>query len=200
MVLVIDNYDSFTYNLVQYLGALGENPVVRRNDAIDMAGIGAMQPTAIVISPGPGVPKGAGISLETITTWGDRIPILGVCLGHQAIGEAYGGHVVRADHTMHGKTSLVRHEGDGLFETLPSPLRVMRYHSLVVERASLPSCLRILAVADDDEREVHAVQHTSHPVWGVQFHPESIMTEGGSTLLANFLRLAATFHRQPRAA
>ncbi len=148
----------------------------------------------------PGGAREAGVSVETIATWGARIPVLGVCLGHQAIGEAYGGRVVRAAHAMHGKTSLVTHNGEGLFAALPSPLRVMRYHSLIVERASLPTCLRITAVAADDPDEVHAVEHVTHPVYGVQFHPESIMTEGGMTLIANFISLANAFHGQANAA
>jgi anthranilate synthase component II len=191
MILVIDNYDSFTYNLVQYLGELGEHPTVYRNDAIDVEAIGALRPRAIVISPGPKTPAEAGISIPIIKRWGPEIPILGVCLGHQAIGEAYGGHVVRARRVMHGKRSGVMHDGTGLFEGLPSPLDVMRYHSLVVEAATLPAELTVLARAVDDPAEIHAVRHRTHPVWGVQFHPESILTSGGKNILANFLRLAA---------
>jgi len=190
MLLVIDNYDSFTYNLVQYLGELGADPVVRRNDAIDVDEIGTLRPSAIVVSPGPCAPNQAGVSVPLIRRWGRTIPTLGVCLGHQAIGEAYGGRVVRAGRVMHGKRSDVEHDGTGLFEGLPSPLPVMRYHSLVVERASLPSELEILAVAVDDPSEIHAVRHRTHPVWGVQFHPESILTTGGKTILQNFLALA----------
>jgi len=191
MILVIDNYDSFTYNLVQYLGELGEHPTVYRNDAIDVEAIGALRPRAIVISPGPKTPAEAGISIPIIKRWGPEIPILGVCLGHQAIGEAYGGHVVRARRVMHGKRSGVTHDGTGLFEGLSSPLDVMRYHSLVVEAATLPAELTVLARAVDDPAEIHAVRHRTHPVWGVQFHPESILTSGGKNILANFLRLAA---------
>jgi anthranilate synthase component II len=191
MILVIDNYDSFTYNLVQYLGELGEHPIVYRNDAIDVEAIGALRPRAIVISPGPKTPAEAGISIPIIKRWGPEIPILGVCLGHQAIGEAYGGHVVRARRVMHGKRSGVMHDGTGLFEGLPSPLDVMRYHSLVVEATTLPAELTVLARAVDDPTEIHAVRHRTHPVWGVQFHPESILTTGGKNILANFLRLAA---------
>jgi anthranilate synthase component II len=191
MILVIDNYDSFTYNLVQYLGELGEHPTVYRNDAIDVEAIGALRPRAIVISPGPKTPAEAGISIPIIKRWGPEIPILGVCLGHQAIGEAYGGHVVRARRVMHGKRSGVTHDGTGLFEGLPSPLDVMRYHSLVVEAATLPAELTVLARAVDDPAEIHAFRHRTHPVWGVQFHPESILTSGGKNILANFLRLAA---------
>jgi anthranilate synthase/aminodeoxychorismate synthase-like glutamine amidotransferase len=190
MILVLDNYDSFTYNLVQYLGELGAEVEVRRNDAIDVDDIGAMTPSAIVISPGPCAPAQAGITVEAIRRWGSAIPILGVCLGHQAIGEAYGGVVVRADRVMHGKTSRVQHDGSGVFAGLPSPMEVMRYHSLIVERETIPSCLEIIAVAEDDQREVHAVRHREHPVHGVQFHPESVMTPQGKALLRNFLELA----------
>lgn len=190
MLLVLDNYDSFTYNLVQYLGELGASPTVRRNDAVTVDEVASMAPEAIVISPGPCAPAQAGISVPVIRALGNRIPILGVCLGHQAIGEAYGGAVVRARRIMHGKPSGVVHDGTGLFDGLPSPLRVMRYHSLVVERAACPDALQVTAVADDDPDEVHALAHRAHPVWGVQFHPESILTEHGHALLANFLRLA----------
>jgi anthranilate synthase/aminodeoxychorismate synthase-like glutamine amidotransferase len=190
MILVIDNYDSFTWNLVQYLGELGAEPVVRRNDALGVDEIGAMHPRAIVLSPGPCTPAQAGITVPAVRRWGAEIPILGVCLGHQAIGEAYGGRVVRATRVMHGKTSRVVHEGDPLFASLPSPLQVMRYHSLVIEPASLPAELEIIARATDEPDEIHAVRHRSHPVWGVQFHPESVLAEGGMRLLENFLALA----------
>jgi len=190
MLLVIDNYDSFTYNLVQYLGELGADIMVRRNDAITLDEVGALAPTAIVISPGPCAPEQAGVSVPLIQRWGSSIPTLGVCLGHQAIGAAYGGRVVRAGRVMHGKCSTVQHEGTGLFQGLPSPLPVMRYHSLIVERESLPDDLELLAVATDDDTEVHAIRHRRHPVWGVQFHPESILTTGGKTILQNFLALA----------
>ena len=190
MLLVIDNYDSFTYNLVQYLGELGADITVRRNDAISLDEVGSLAPTAIVISPGPCAPDQAGVSVPLIRRWGSTIPTLGVCLGHQAIGAAYGGQVVRARRVMHGKCSTVRHDGTGLFEGLPNPLPVMRYHSLVVERESLPDDLEVLAVATDDATEVHAMRHRHHPVWGVQFHPESILTTGGKTILENFLALA----------
>jgi anthranilate synthase component II len=190
MILVIDNYDSFTYNLVQYLGELGEDPVVRRNDAITVAEVGELHPDAIVISPGPCTPTEAGVTVPVIRRWGSEIPTLGVCLGHQAIGEAYGGRVVRAGRVMHGKTSCVVHDGTGIFAGLPSPLTVMRYHSLVVERESLPAALDVVATAVDDPSEVHAVRHRAHPVWGVQFHPESILTQGGKNILQNFLELA----------
>ena len=190
MLLVIDNYDSFTYNLVQYFGALGERLAVHRNDALSVEEVGAMAPSAIVVSPGPCSPREAGISVEVIRRYGNRIPLLGVCLGHQAIGEAYGGTVVRADRVMHGKMSRLTHDGTGLFADIPSPFGVMRYHSLVVERASLPACLAVTAVATDDATEIHALQHRAHPVWGVQFHPESILTDHRRTILGNFLRRA----------
>jgi anthranilate synthase/aminodeoxychorismate synthase-like glutamine amidotransferase len=190
MILVIDNYDSFTFNLVQYLGELGAETDVRRNDEIGVEEIGRLRPSAIVISPGPCAPAQAGISVPLVRRWGSTIPTLGVCLGHQAIGEAYGGHVVRAGKVMHGKTSRVRHDGTGLFRGIPDPMQVMRYHSLIVEASTLPRELTVLARADDDASEVHAVRHRAHPVWGVQFHPESIMTPDGKALLRNFLELA----------
>ncbi len=190
MILVIDNYDSFTYNLVQYLGEVGADPVVRRNDQITVDAIEDLAPTAMVISPGPGSPADAGISLEVVRRLGSSVPLLGVCLGHQAIAEAYGGRVVRAGELMHGKTSMVKHDGSGLFEGIESPTEVMRYHSLTVEPGSLPDDLRVTAWAVDDDAEIHAVRHVRHRVWGVQFHPESIMTPSGRQILANFLRLA----------
>jgi len=191
MILVIDNYDSFTYNLVQYFGELGAELAVHRNDALSVDDVGTMAPSAIVISPGPCAPKDAGISVAVIQRYGAHIPLLGVCLGHQAIGEAYGGVVTRASRVMHGKRSQIRHDGTGLFDGVPSPFAVMRYHSLIVERDTLPDDLLVTAVADDDPREIHALQHRTHPVWGVQFHPESILTEHGKTLLANFLEMAS---------
>src|SRR6478672_4364550 len=190
MILVIDNYDSFTYNLVQYLGELGADVVVRRNDALGVEEVGAMHPSAIVLSPGPCTPKEAGITVDVIRRWGSSIPTLGVCLGHQAIGEAYGGVVVRADRVMHGKTSRIEHDGSGIFAGLPSPMEVMRYHSLIVDRDTLPDCFSVVAVSKDDPSEVHAVKHREHPVYGVQFHPESVMTPHGKALLKNFLELA----------
>jgi anthranilate synthase/aminodeoxychorismate synthase-like glutamine amidotransferase len=191
MILILDNYDSFTYNLVQYLGELGASLRVERNDAIAVDDVDAIAPSAIVLSPGPGTPTEAGITVPVIRRYGARVPILGVCLGHQAIGEAYGGRVVRAPRgVMHGKTSNVLHDGSGLFAGLPSPLSVMRYHSLVVAHETLPDCLEVTARAADDATEIHALRHRSHPVWGVQFHPESILTQEGKRLLANFLRLA----------
>ncbi|MCX5766520.1 MAG: aminodeoxychorismate/anthranilate synthase component II [Gemmatimonadetes bacterium] len=195
MLLILDNYDSFTYNLVQYFGELGEQPHVVRNDALSVEEVRDLHPDAIVLSPGPGTPADAGICIPVIQRYGDQIPILGVCLGHQAIGEAYGGRVIRAPRgVMHGKTSRIRHDAQGLFASLPDPLEVMRYHSLVVEAPSLPSALEVIACADDDPTEIHALRHRSFPVWGVQFHPESILTQGGKQLLRNFLTLAAA-HR-----
>jgi anthranilate synthase/aminodeoxychorismate synthase-like glutamine amidotransferase len=191
MLLVLDNYDSFTYNLVQYLGELGEQPVVKRNDEITVDDIGKMGVSRLVISPGPCTPSEAGITVEAIRKWGRTIPTLGVCLGHQAIGEAYGGRVVRAHRLMHGKTSRVTHNGKGLFRNIPSPIEVMRYHSLVIDTDSLPTELEVVARAQDDPTEIHAVRHREHPVWGVQFHPESILTESGKQLLQNFLGLNA---------
>jgi anthranilate synthase component II len=190
MILVLDNYDSFTFNLVQYLGELGAALEVRRNDVLRVDDVGAMRPQAIVLGPGPCTPAEAGITVPLIRRYGAEIPMLGVCLGHQAIGEAYGGQVVRAKRLMHGKTSQLVHDGSGLFAGLPQPMTAMRYHSLVIAPESLPSELRVTATAEDDRTEIHAVQHRTHPVWGVQFHPESIGTEGGKALLANFLTLA----------
>jgi anthranilate synthase component 2 len=190
MLLVLDNYDSFTYNLVQYLGELGESPIVKRNDEISVDDIGTMGVTKMVISPGPCTPSDAGISVSAIRRWGKSIPTLGVCLGHQAIGEAYGGKVVRARTLMHGKTSRITHDGKGLFKDVPNPLEVMRYHSLIVETDSLPAELEVQARASDDPSEIHAIRHREHPVWGVQFHPESILTQNGKDILRNFLALA----------
>ena len=193
MLLVIDNYDSFTYNLVQYLGELGETLEVHRNDALTVEQVGDMAPDAIVVSPGPCSPREAGISVDVIRRYGAGIPLLGVCLGHQAIGEAYGGVVTRADRVMHGKMSQLMHDGTGLFAGIPSPFGVMRYHSLIVERATLPADLQVTAVAVDNVSEIHALQHRTHPVWGVQFHPESILTEHGRDLLVNFLAMSRAF-------
>ena len=190
MILVIDNYDSFTYNLVQYLGELGAELEVRRNDELTVEEVGVLAPEAIVLSPGPCAPAQAGVTVPVIRRWGATIPTLGVCLGHQAIGEAYGGRVVRAARVMHGKVSTIVHRGDDLFADLPSPLSVMRYHSLVVEPQSLPPALEVAAHGADDPTEIHAVRHREHPVWGVQFHPESVGTAHGKAMLANFLRLA----------
>jgi anthranilate synthase component 2 len=193
-VLVLDNYDSFTYNLVQYLGELGAQPIVHRNDALSVEEVGELRPRAIVISPGPCTPGEAGISVPLVRRWGAEIPILGVCLGHQAIGEAYGGRVVRARRVMHGKTSAITHDGTGLFAGLPTPLEVMRYHSLIVETGSLPPTLEVLARAVDDPDEIHALRHRQHPVWGVQFHPESVLTQHGMRLVSNFLDQASQTH------
>lgn len=189
MILVIDNYDSFTWNLVQYLGELGADPVVRRNDELSVEEIEALAPERIVVSPGPCTPTEAGVSVEVIRRLGPTTPILGVCLGHQSIGAAYGGEVVRARRVTHGKTSPIRHTGAGIFRGLPSPLTVARYHSLVIEPSTLPAELEVLATTDEpgSETEIQAVRHREHPVWGVQFHPESIASEHGHALLRNFL-------------
>jgi anthranilate synthase component 2 len=193
-LLVIDNYDSFTYNLVQYFGELGARPVVLRNDELTVEQVAAFAPRAIVLGPGPCTPADAGICIPLIQRLGADVPMLGVCLGHQAMGEAYGGNVVRAPRgVMHGKTSMVTHDGTGLFDGMPNPLEVMRYHSLVVEFASFPSALEITATATDDPEEIHALRHREHPVWGVQFHPESILTVRGKHMLENFLALAAAW-------
>jgi len=190
MILMIDNYDSFTYNLVQYLGELGVEVEVRRNDQITVAQIAAKKPSHIVLSPGPCTPNEAGVCLELIQTLAGQIPILGVCLGHQAIGQAYGGRVVRARAVMHGKTSRIHHAGLGVFHGLPSPFTATRYHSLIVESADLPDCLEVTAwTAGEDGRrdEIMGLRHKTLPVEGVQFHPESILTEHGHALLKNFL-------------
>jgi anthranilate synthase/aminodeoxychorismate synthase-like glutamine amidotransferase len=191
MLLVLDNYDSFTYNLVQYAGELGAEPMVYRNDALTTAEALALQPDAILISPGPCTPLEAGISISLIQAAAGRIPVLGVCLGHQAIGQAFGGEVVRAERLMHGKTTRVAHDGHPLFDGIPSPVEVMRYHSLVVEPGSLPPELQTIAWSSDREpgREIMALAHRSYPVFGVQFHPESVATPEGKRLLANFLEL-----------
>jgi len=185
MLLVIDNYDSFTYNLVQYLGELGADVNVYRNDVLTLDQIAAWEPARIVISPGPCTPDEAGISVPLIRRFAGRIPILGVCLGHQAIGRAFGGRVVRARRVMHGKLSPVTHDGRGVFSSLPSPFTATRYHSLAIERASMPACLEVTATSDDGE--VMGVRHREWPVEGVQFHPEAILTEHGHALLRNFL-------------
>jgi anthranilate synthase/aminodeoxychorismate synthase-like glutamine amidotransferase len=187
MILVIDNYDSFTYNLVQYLGELGGEIVVRRNDEVTLADIEAMQPNSILISPGPGCPAEAGISLALIRHFAGRIPILGVCLGHQAIGEAFGGRVVRAGKVVHGKASEIVHDGESIFRNLDSPFSAGRYHSLIVERESLPACLEVSAQTSDGV--IMGLRHRSQKIEGVQFHPESILTPEGKQLLSNFLQL-----------
>lgn len=189
MLLMIDNYDSFTYNLVQYFGELGEEVCVYRNDQLTTDEIEAMAPDHIVISPGPCTPNEAGVSVETILAFAGRIPILGVCLGHQSIGQAFGGRVVRAGQLMHGKTSQIHHRGQGVFRGLPSPFTATRYHSLVIERETLPDCLEVTAWSEDEE--IMGVRHKTHAVEGVQFHPESILTEHGHALLKNFLALRA---------
>jgi len=187
VILVLDNYDSFTYNLVQYLGELGARMRVARNDALTADDVEALRPEGIVISPGPGTPDGAGISLELIRRFHDRVPILGVCLGHQAIGQAFGGTVARARRQMHGKTSPITHDGRGVFRGLPPGFEATRYHSLVVLEADLPGDLEVTARADDGE--IMGLRHRRYPVEGVQFHPESILTGQGKALLANFLAL-----------
>ncbi len=187
MLLVIDNYDSFTYNLVQYFGELGVEPLVRRNDEITIAEIEALAPHHICVSPGPCTPNEAGISCDVIRSFGARTPILGVCLGHQSIGQVYGGEVVRADRLMHGKTSPILHKDSGVFAGLPTPFEATRYHSLIVRRETLPSCLEI--TAETAEGEIMGLVHREHPVHGVQFHPESILTLEGKHLLQNFLEL-----------
>ena len=187
MLLVIDNYDSFTYNLVQYFGELGAEPVVKRNDTISPEEIETLKPARIVISPGPGKPADAGISMEVIRRMGQSTPILGVCLGHQCMAEVYGGKVVRADRLMHGKTSPIQHQGGGVFAGLPNPFEATRYHSLIVEKSSVPACLQV--TAETAEGEIMGLQHREFPVHGVQFHPESILSRDGKDLLRNFLRL-----------
>jgi anthranilate synthase component II len=195
--LMIDNYDSFTYNLVQYLSELGENVRVARNDALTVDEIKRMGPERIVISPGPGTPDQAGVTLDLITKLGGQIPILGVCLGHQSIAQAFGGNVVRAGRIMHGKTSMIRHTGVGVFAGLPTPFEATRYHSLLVEKSSLPACLEVTAwteTADGGVDEIMGLRHKTLAIEGVQFHPESILTQHGHALLRNFLdvrRLAA---------
>jgi anthranilate synthase component 2 len=188
MLLMIDNYDSFTYNIVQYFGELGEEVQVYRNDRITLEEIEKLAPARLVISPGPCSPEEAGISVAAIRHFAGKIPLLGVCLGHQSIGAAYGGKVVRSVSLMHGKTSPIHHTGQGLFAGLPSPFNATRYHSLVVERDSFPDCLEITAWVDNGE--VMGLAHKTLPVWGVQFHPESILTEGGMQILKNFLEMS----------
>jgi anthranilate synthase/aminodeoxychorismate synthase-like glutamine amidotransferase len=199
MILLIDNYDSFVYNLARYVRELGETPLVRRHDAVDVDDIIRLEPSHIIISPGPCSPKEAGISTEAVRQLGSRIPILGVCLGHQCIGAAYGGEIVRAGRPMHGKISRIHHTGQGLFHGLPSPFIATRYHSLVIAPASVPEGLVVTATSEDGE--VMAVQHADHPVYGVQFHPESVLTEHGYQLLDHFLHgVPATPRPVPQAA
>lgn len=190
MLLVIDNFDSFTYNLVQYFGELGQQQTVVRNNAITVAEALAMNPDRVLISPGPCSPNEAGVSLDIIDAFAGKKPILGVCLGHQSIGQYFGGKVVRADCLMHGKTSPVQHHNSDLFAGLPNPMQATRYHSLLVERSSLPECLRV--TAETEAGEIMGLAHTSLPIWGVQFHPESLATEAGMQLLENFLQLDGT--------
>jgi anthranilate synthase/aminodeoxychorismate synthase-like glutamine amidotransferase len=185
VILMIDNYDSFTWNLVQYLGELGDTPVVKRNDAVTLDEIAAMNPRAIVISPGPGRPDDAGVSKETIRRFSGSVPILGVCLGHQCIGEVFGGKVVRAERLVHGKTSPVIHTGRGLFLDVDNPFQATRYHSLIVAREGLPDTLQVMAWTP--ENEIMSIRHREHETWGVQFHPESILTTSGKDILRNFL-------------
>ncbi|MBN8413320.1 aminodeoxychorismate/anthranilate synthase component II [Halomonas denitrificans] len=190
MILMLDNYDSFTYNIVQYLGELGAEVVTRRNDTISLDEIEAMAPSHIVVSPGPCTPNEAGISLDLIRHFAGKLPLLGVCLGHQAIGQVFGGKVVRAPQVMHGKTSDIRHSGQGVFKGLDDPLSVTRYHSLVVERESLPECLEVTAWTDTDDVTpglIMGLRHKELPIEGVQFHPESILSRQGHEMLANFL-------------
>jgi anthranilate synthase component 2 len=194
MVLMIDNYDSFTYNLVQYFGELGEDVRVVRNDDMTLTALRGLEPDAIVVSPGPCTPNEAGISLEVIEKLAGSVPIFGVCLGHQAIGQAFGGRVVRAREIMHGKTSMIHHDGKGVFRGVPNPFEATRYHSLIVEKSTLPDCLEVSAwtvAADGARDEIMGLRHKSLPVEGVQFHPESILTQHGHALLRNFLARAA---------
>jgi anthranilate synthase/aminodeoxychorismate synthase-like glutamine amidotransferase len=187
MLVLIDNYDSFTYNLVQYFGELGVDPVVKRNDEITLDEIAELHPERICISPGPCTPNEAGISNDVIRRFGDSTPILGVCLGHQCIGQVFGGEIVRADRLMHGKTSPILHNGEGVFDGLPNPFEATRYHSLVIRPSSMPDCLEL--TAETAEKEIMGVRHRTFPIHGVQFHPESILTREGKRLLANFLKL-----------
>ncbi|MCX8064215.1 MAG: aminodeoxychorismate/anthranilate synthase component II [Candidatus Hydrogenedentes bacterium] len=193
MILFIDNYDSFTYNLVQYLGEIHPEMKVYRNDAITVEEIEKLTPDYIVISPGPCTPKEAGISVEVIKNLGHKFPILGVCLGHQSIGYAFDGEIVRADRIMHGKTSLIYHNNHPLFHNVPSPFVATRYHSLIIKRDSCPNVLEI--IAETEEKEIMAVAHKKFPIWGVQFHPESILTEYGKQILRNFLNLGKEFNK-----
>ena len=187
MILMIDNYDSFTYNLVQYLGELGEKLEIYRNDKITIDEIKALRPDKIVISPGPGKPKDAGISEDVIRQFSGKTPILGVCLGHQAIGEVFGAEIVRADRIMHGKTSFIYHNGQTIFKGIKNPFQATRYHSLLIKPSSMPDCLEV--IAQTKEKEIMAIKHKKFSLWGVQFHPESILTKEGKNILANFIKL-----------
>lgn len=193
MILVIDNYDSFTFNLVQYLGEISSKEIsVFRNDVLTIPEIQELAPEAILISPGPCTPKEAGISVDVIKYLGNSIPILGVCLGHQSIGYAYGGNVIRAPYLMHGKVSQIYHKGEAIFENLPAPFTATRYHSLIIERTSCPDCLEVIAETDD--HLIMGIRHKELPVFGVQFHPESILTDGGKVILKNFINIAESFN------
>ncbi len=192
MILVIDNYDSFVYNLVQYLGEMGETLKVFRNDKLSLSDIGELAPEKIIISPGPGRPEDAGISCSMIREFAGKIPILGVCLGHQCIGYAFGGEIVRAERIMHGKTSLIYHNQKNLFEGIINPFEATRYHSLIVKADNLPECFEI--IAQTDRKEIMGIKHTDYPIWGVQFHPESILTKEGKKLLKNFLEKRGQSH------
>ncbi len=187
MIFVIDNYDSFTYNLVQYLGELGEDLIVKRNDKVSISEIEKAHPERILISPGPGTPKDAGISREVIKSFENMVPILGVCLGHQCIGEVYGGKIVRASNLMHGKTSMIYHDSRDIFRDVENPFEATRYHSLLVKKTNLPRVLKVIAHTKADE--IMAIKHVHYPTWGVQFHPESILTKEGKKILANFLKV-----------
>jgi glutamine amidotransferase of anthranilate synthase or aminodeoxychorismate synthase len=189
MILIIDNYDSFTYNIVQYFGELGAEMEIYRNDKISVDEVKSKSPEKIVISPGPGEPKNAGISESLIRSLGGKVPILGVCLGHQSIGEVFGGRIVRAKNIMHGKTSLIYHDGKDIFEGVKNPFEATRYHSLVVERSTLPEVLSIIAETKDKDEEIMGLKHNEYPIWGVQFHPESILTGEGMKILGNFLKI-----------
>jgi para-aminobenzoate synthetase component 2 len=192
MILLIDNYDSFTYNLVQMLEQINQEVKVFRNDRVDIPGIEKLAPSALVISPGPGTPSQAGISVEAIHYFGPRIPVLGVCLGHQSVAEAYGGRVIRADRIMHGKTSLIFHDGRSIYEEIPKPFEAVRYHSLIVERSTLPDRLEVTAWTE--EGEIMGIRHRDYPVEGVQFHPESILTKEGPSLLETFISQGGDNH------
>lgn len=193
MILMIDNYDSFTYNLVHYLSELGEKVVVHRNDKITLEDIGRLNPDMIVVSPGPCTPKEAGISVDAIKEFAGRIPILGVCLGHQSVAYAYGGEIIRADRLLHGKTSEIYHDGKGIYKNIPDPFEATRYHSLLVKKESLPDCLEITAWTDQDE--IMGIRHKEYMIEAVQFHPESILTKHGKDLLRNFVTLAKEYNK-----
>ncbi|MFA4911566.1 MAG: aminodeoxychorismate/anthranilate synthase component II [Desulfobacteria bacterium] len=195
MLLMIDNYDSFTYNLVQYLAELGEEVRVFRNDKISLEDIDSLKPQGLTISPGPGRPREAGISLAAIRHFAGKIPILGVCLGHQSIGEAFGGRIIQAKNIMHGKTSLIHHDNEGVYKDLPNPFEATRYHSLVIEKATLPACLKVSAESEDGE--IMGVRHNEYHIEGIQFHPESILTRVGKDLLKNFLNSISDSDSRP---